>query len=116
MLNLVTDTENVPTCVLIRAIEPESGMEWMLERRTLQQPGPRLTAGPGMLTQALGIDLSFNGADLQGQRIWVEATRFTATDDDLIASPRVGIGYAGNDALLPWRFRLRGNPYTSPAK
>lgn len=66
-----------------------------------------LTSGPGMVTQALGIDCSLNGADLAGPVIRIEDRGFKVRPADIIAGPRVGVDYAGPDARKPWRFRLK---------
>jgi DNA-3-methyladenine glycosylase len=119
MFNIITNEEGKPDAVLVRAIEPTLNPEVMQQRRNLTEVIPRLTAGPGMLTQALGITTDHYGLDLTtGNVIWIE-DRGRGEDfstDEIIASPRVGIDYAGEDALLPWRFRLKKNPWTSKAK
>ena len=109
--------------ILIRAISAETGVEMMLERRKMNGLKYNVTAGPGCLTKALGIDRSMDMASLSGPVIWVcgrsvfdgtESRLFA--DDDIICSPRVGIDYAGEDAFLPWRFRVRGNLWVSRAR
>ncbi len=117
MLNIVTNAEGTPDSVLIRAIEPVEGVEVMLLRRGLTSVSHRLCAGPGMLTQALGITPEMNGVSLTlGQKIWIEDNGHGIDDAQVIVSPRVGIAYAGEDALLPWRFRVAGSKWTSKAK
>ncbi len=116
LLNFVTNTEGIPHAVLIRAIEPTDGIPIMLQRRKMTELLPKITAGPGVLTQALGINKSYNGEDLTGDTIWVEDRGLYYKDDEIIASPRVNVAYAKEDALLPWRFRVKGNKFTSPAK
>ena len=102
--------------MLIRAIEPVDGIEAMLERRKMDKTAYRLTAGPGILSQALGIDTSHYGTDLAGNLIWLEDHKVIVDNNEIISSARVGIDYAGEDALLPWRFRIRGNKWCSKAK
>lgn len=116
LLNVVTGTAGVPHAVLIRAIEPLIGIDVMLLRRNFTQLRPTLTSGPGALTKALGITLEYNFASLQGDSIWIEEAEATEADEKIIASPRVGIHYAEEDALLPWRFRLSGSAWTSRKK
>jgi len=117
MFNIITNEEGKPDAVLIRAIEPTVGVEIIQQRRNLTEAGPRLTAGPGMLTQALGITTDLYGLDLTtGKTIWMEDRGEEVSEDEIIASPRVGIDYAGEDALLPWRFRIVDNPWMSRAK
>lgn len=117
LFNMITNVEDKPDAVLVRAIEPTLGLDVMQQRRNLPEVTPRLTAGPGMLTQALGITKAHYGLPLTtGDTIWIEDRGVIVDEDNIIASPRVGIGYAGEDALLPWRFRLRDGRWTSKAK
>ncbi|HCI69799.1 MAG TPA: DNA-3-methyladenine glycosylase, partial [Balneola sp.] len=48
--------------------------------------------------------------------IWIEDRDISVKPSQIISSPRVGVDYAGEDAKLPWRFRIKGNKFTSPAK
>ena len=116
LLNFVTHEAGEPHAVLIRALEPTVGLDVMLKRRGLTKVERRLTGGPGLLTQALGITRNENGLPIGEDAIWVEDCGRNLTTDDIIESPRVGVGYAEEDALLPWRFRIKGNKWTSPAK
>lgn len=115
MLNVVTNAPDVPHAVLIRALEPVLGMPDMCLRRNLPHAQPRLCNGPGILTQSLGITRADNGTSLQGPRLWIEDAPLVPPDS-IIASPRVGVAYAGEDALLPYRFRISGSTWTSKAK
>lgn len=116
LFNIVTNEAGRADAVLIRAIEPTEGVAEMMRRRQLRRPEPRLTAGPGVLCQALGITTAHYGTDLTGNLIWVEDRREPVAEEAIMASPRVGVDYAGEDALLPWRFRIKGNRWTSRAK
>lgn len=116
LFNIVTNEAGRADAVLIRAIEPTEGVEEMMRRRQLPRPEPKLTAGPGIMCQALGITTAHYGTDLTGNQIWVEDRLENVAEDAIIASPRVGVDYAGEDALLPWRFRIKGSPWTSKAK
>ncbi len=116
LFNIVTNRENLPHAVLIRAIEPLIGIETMLKRRHKNKIGRDLTGGPGAVTQALGIHLIHNGFPLTSSQIWIEDRGIKFTEEEIIASPRVGVAYAKEDALLPWRFRLKNSKWTSPAK
>jgi DNA-3-methyladenine glycosylase len=116
LFNVITNTAGKADAVLIRAIEPLEGIPEMLLRRQHARLSPKLTAGPGVLTRALGIQTAHYGTPLTGDLIWLEDRQEVIPEDQLIASPRVGVGYAGADAHHPWRFRLRGSPWTSPAK
>jgi len=71
-----------------------------------------LTSGPGKLCIAMGIDKTFNGQDLLGDRIWLEENR-EFSKREIIVGPRVGIDYAGEDKDRLWRFWVRGNEFVS---
>lgn len=116
LFNVVTAGKDVPYAVLIRAIEPLEGLSVQLARRKMREIVPRITAGPGALSQALGIDRSLNGCSLLGDEIWIEDRQSRVDPASIIARPRVGVAYAGSDALLPWRFSIRDNSYVSKAK
>lgn len=113
LFNIVTNKEGVPHAILIRAIEPDEGQEVMLERRQKREMTKIVTSGPGALSQALGITTKYNGVLLNTPPIWLEDRGIKIKSSDIIAGPRVGVDYAGEDALLPWRFRLQGCPWTS---
>lgn len=113
LFNIVTNQEGMADAVLIRAIEPKEGIEEMMLRRGLSKVEKRLTAGPGVLSQALGISREQYGIPLSGPSIWVEDWKEEINEDEILARPRVGIAYAGEDALLPWRFSIRENPWVS---
>jgi len=105
LFNVVTGPPDVPHAVLIRAGTPVAGASTMLRRRGRSRVDGRLAAGPGTLSQALGIRTSMSGVSLSGPRIWIESG--DAVDPARITSgPRVGIDYAGEDAARPYRFRL----------
>ncbi len=116
LLNLTTNTADRPDAVLIRAIEPTDGIEVMLQRRGLTAVARNLTAGPGLLTQALGLSPALTGLGLQGPPLWLEDRGESVFAQQVKASPRVGLAYAGPEASqLPWRFRIADSRWTSPA-
>lgn len=100
LLNVVTNSEEVPHAVLIRAITPLVGIDQMVMRRKKEKA---LTNGPGTLTQALGINLSHNKISLQGDSLWIEE-RQAIPSSKVMITPRIGVDYAKEDALLPYRF------------
>ena len=113
MFNVVVHKAEMAGAVLVRAIEPGRGVEYMLARRGMDRVQPRLTAGPGTLSQALGIDYRRHyGADLQGPEVWIE-TGQAVQAHKVITGPRVGVDYAGDHALRPWRYALKGNRWVS---
>lgn len=112
LFNVVTNTEGLADAVLIRALQPLEGEELMMKRmKTISIE--RITSGPGKLTDALGIDRSFNGKYLLSNDVWLEDNGKLISGKNIIASKRIGIDYAGKDALLPWRFTIKGNPWVS---
>lgn len=111
LFNVVTNTRDKAEAVLIRAIEPRIGIEWMRERRKSKHDR-QLTSGPGKLTQALNITRKHNGTSLQDDDIWIE-TGDKIERKQIITAKRIGIDYAGEDADLPWRFYLRDNVWVS---
>lgn len=116
LFNIITNVKGQADAVLIRAIEPKIGIEKMLERRKMVQVERKLTAGPGIMSQAMGIDLQHYGESLLDGRIWIEDNGNIITENQVIKSPRVGVAYAEEDAKLPWRFRIADNVWTSKAK
>ncbi len=113
MLNVVTSVEGQPHAILIRAIEPTTGIDIMLARRNMLILKPNITAGPGSVAKALGIDRKLNGISLQSDTLWIEDKGLSFSDDQIAAVPRIGVAYAGEDALLPYRFYVKGNIYVS---
>tara|TARA_Y100001970_G_C14220065_1_gene852086 strand:- start:818 stop:1438 length:621 start_codon:yes stop_codon:yes gene_type:complete len=113
LFNIVTNDENNPQAVLVRAIEPTIGTSEMLNRRNMNNLSYHLTSGPGKLTQALGLSLDFNQTSLQSDSLCIYKMTKTLSKNSIIESPRVGIDYAGHDALKPWRFRIKDNPWCS---
>lgn len=116
LFNIITNEAESADAVLVRAIEPVIGIEYMQNRRKLATVAPRLTAGPGLVSQALGINRKHYGVSLSGNSIWLEDRNIIVSNNDIIASARVGVSYAEDDALLPWRFRLKNNQWVSKAK
>lgn len=116
LLNIVTNQKEIPHAILIRAIEPLEGIPAMLNRRRKDKVDRRLTGGPGVVSQALGLSLKHNGLALNSREIWLEDHHIRYSEAQIVASPRVGIDYAEEYRHTPWRFRVRNNGYTSPAK
>ena len=116
LFNVVTSVENDPHAVLIRAIEPLIGKEIMESRRNMPASKAAISSGPGSAAKALGIDRTFNQKDLSGSEIWIENHNTQYSLDKIESGPRVGVAYAGEDALLPWRFWIKGNKYVSKYK
>lgn len=115
LFNIVTNKRGIPHAVLIRAIQPNQGIDMMSKRRNFPKNKLLLGNGPGTLTKSLGIQLKHNGISLNSDSIYIKKG-LEINPDEIISSPRVGVSYAKEDALLPYRFRLKGNIYCSPAK
>ncbi|WP_439881292.1 DNA-3-methyladenine glycosylase [Pontibacter sp. MBLB2868] len=116
LFNIITNIKDRADAVLIRAIEPEVGIEEMLLRRDFTTIKLNLSAGPGVLSIALGINKKLYGADLTGETIWIEDKKIVIPHENISTGPRIGIDYAGEDALLPWRFWVKGNKWVSRKK
>jgi len=106
MLNAVVSKEGDPQGVLIRAIQPIWGIETMLQRRKKKKMDKTLTSGPGALTQALGITMGLYGMPLDGSVLWIGESEKKIDPGTVASGPRIGVEYAGEDALLPYRFQL----------
>ena len=108
-MNIIVGGQDIPHCIFLRALESVDGIELMKKRRgtdTLRQ----LCSGPGKLCIAMGIDKSLYGADLCGERLWLEDDGFTP---EIIRGRRFNIDYAGEDALRDWRFAVKGSRFLS---
>lgn len=118
LFNVVTAKEGMAQAVLIRAIEPVEGLDVMLKRRTFNTLKPQLTAGPGVLSKAMGIITQHTGSPILNTKhnLWIEDRNCQIQPIDIIASPRVGVAYAEECADWPWRFRIKNSRWTSPAK
>lgn len=111
-LNVVTEPAGFPAAVLIRALEPCEGIEWMRLHRH-GRPDSELTNGPGRLCQALAIGRAFNGYDLcTGSLLFIEQ----GATVPVACSPRIGISADELARERPWRFFVPDNPFVSNLK
>jgi DNA-3-methyladenine glycosylase len=107
LFNVITNKKEIPHAVLIRGIYPFIGTEIMLKRTGKQKVDEKLTNGPAKLTKALGITKTQNGLSLvTGKEVWIEDHGLVIKPEHITVSPRIGIAYAEEDALLPYRFNL----------
>lgn|ERR1041385_4529441 len=106
LFNVVTNEKNIPHAVLIRAVRPEKGLKTMLQRRGVKTAGKKTFSGPGSVSQALGIHFSHTGTNLLGNKIWIEDAGNKILSKQIRITPRIGVDYAGEDALLPYRFLI----------
>ncbi len=110
LVNVVSSGTGSPEAVLIRAVEPHTGIDLMYERRGEEKKERELTNGPGKLTKALGIEKSDYG------RRFFERPLFIAEGEDpasISAGPRIGIDNSGEAKDYPWRFWISGNRFVS---
>jgi len=109
--NVVTNVEEIPHAVLVRALEPAEGLE-VMRRRRRGRSEYQLTSGPGRLCLAMGIDRKLDKADLLGEHVWIEEG-ISISPRQMARGPRIGIDYAGKWIDKPWRFWVRDNPFVS---
>jgi len=135
-LNVVTGPEGQPAAVLIRAVEPLSGMKLMREGRLARAgrrraartaagiqtararlaatPDARLASGPGLVAAAFDIDTEWTGVDLCDTASALRLEPGDVPPAEIEVSPRIGVAYAGEEwASRPWRFTIAGHPSVS---
>lgn len=113
LFNVVTNIEDRADAVLVRAVEPLEGVDIMLKRRSKIKLDKTLSSGPGTLTQALGIKTKMHyGKWLLDNDIWLEDSR-NLSSNEIVTSTRIGVDYAEEDALKPWRFYIKDNQWIS---
>lgn len=106
LFNIVTHKENIPHAVLIRGIHPIEGLDIMLKRSGKIKIDKLFGIGPGKVSKILGIHFAQTGESLLGDKIWLEDRGLKVKPSDIIASTRIGVDYAGEDAKLLYRFQL----------
>jgi len=104
LFNVVTNIEGIPHAVLVRAIFPHKGTELIYERRGTSAFKKGLTVGPGKVSLALGMHTRLSGESLLEDTIWIEDENIKIQQKEIRTGPRIGVDYAGEDALLPYRF------------
>ncbi len=113
LFNVVTNIRDTPHAVLIRAVEPLEGIGTMLQRTGKKKPDRTLTSGPGNVSKALGLLVSHSGVSLLDEAVFIADDGYTLKKKDIVATTRIGVDYACEDALLPYRFFIRDNIYVS---
>jgi len=118
LFNVVTGDADMAHAVLIRAVEAKDGLEVMEDRRRMSAQRPQLTAGPGVMSKAMGITTQWTGQSLvePSSPIWVEDRGHLVASDEIGESTRIGVDYAEECALWPWRFFLNDNKWVSRFK
>lgn len=109
LFNVVTGVGNVPDAVLVRGGVVVAGMELAASRLEKPVVRPTDTTGPGRLSKALGIYTGLTGTSLIQGSCWIEDQGVVIPEADIRVTPRIGVDYAGEDALLPYRFVVDAN-------
>jgi len=116
LFNVVTNLQGTPHAVLIRAAEPLIGIDIMLQRTHKKKLDRTLTSGPGNVSKSLGIYTHHTGTDLKSKFFFIADDGYKIANKKIIATPRIGVAYAAEDALLPYRFLIKDNMYVSGQK
>lgn len=113
MFNVVTGPVNTAHAILVRAIEPIMGEEIMALRTAKKVGDKSITRGPGNVGKALGLHKLATGTPLQSTELFIGDDGYKVADEEIIASPRIGVAYAAEHAAWPYRFYIKGNAYVS---
>lgn len=116
LFNVITNKKDIPHGVLIRALEPLEGVDQMLMRTGKPIADFTLTKGPGNLSRALGIYKLQSGKNLFSEEIFIEDDGLRYNKNQIGITSRIGVESAREDAELPYRFIVKGNPYVSARK
>ena len=113
LFNIVTNNEGIPHAILVRAIVPADGIEVMLSRAGKPRIAADIGTGPGKVSKLLGIHYSASGMDICQKPkarteagIWIEDRGVLIQKSKILSTPRIGVDYAGEDSLLPYRFLI----------
>ena len=113
LFNVVTNDRDIPDAVLIRAVEPITGVDLMLKRTGKKQLDNTLTKGPGNVAKAMGISKIHSGLSLRGDEIYIAEDGEMINKRSIGSSPRIGVESAKEAALYPYRFYVKGNRFVS---
>jgi len=113
LFNVVTNIEGIPHAVLIRGIIPIRGLDIMSQRAGGRIINEFSAKGPGLVSKMLGIHFSHSGISLLGNEIWIEDRKYIVNPENIVRSKRIGVDYAGEDALLPYRFVVNPACFTT---
>jgi DNA-3-methyladenine glycosylase len=107
LFNIVTNKKDIPHAILIRGIKPVEGLDIMMKRANKKSEKDLNGTGPGNVSKLLGIHFSQSGKSLLGNNIWLEDRGLKVPANKIIIGKRVGVDYAAEDAMLPYRFRIK---------
>ena len=113
LFNVITNDKDIPHAILIRALDPVSGVEKMLKRRKKKKMDYSITKGPGSLSVAMGISIKHDHYSLQSDQLYIADDGFIIQNKNITASPRIGVESSAVAAKYPYRFFLKGNPFVS---
>lgn len=113
LFNVVTNKQDIPHAILIRAAEPLQGIETMLSRTGKTKLDYTLTKGPGNVSRALGIFTYHTGTSLLSDELFIADDGFKLKQNEIVTTTRIGVDYAAEDSLLPYRYIVKDNPYVS---
>jgi len=116
LFNVVTNIRDTPHAILIRAVEPVTGIPVMLQRMKKEKLDYSIGRGPGNVSKALGISVIHTSQSLLNDAIYIAGDGVKLRSSQIAATPRIGVDYAAEDALLPYRFFIKDNPYVSGKK
>jgi len=113
LFNVVTNKKDIPHAVLIRALEPLDGIDIMLDRTRKSKLDFTLTRGPGNVSKAMGLFTHHSGKNLLQEEVFIVDDGFKLNKKQIVISKRIGVDYAEEDALLLYRFGVKGNKFVS---
>jgi DNA-3-methyladenine glycosylase len=116
LFNVVTGAAGNPHAILVRGIEPVAGIDIMLARMQKTELDHTVGRGPGNVSKAMGIATLHTGWSLLETAVYIADDGVVLKPSQIVATPRIGVDYAAEDALLPYRFYIKGNPYVSGKK
>lgn len=116
LFNIVTSVSDTPHAILIRAIAPVNGIDTMIARMKKEKQDNTIGRGPGNVSKALGIATIHTGLSLLGNDIYIADDGLIVKPSQIVTTPRIGVDYAAEDALLPYRFYIKDNPHVSGKK
>ena len=113
LFNVVTNKTDIPHAILVRAVDPLDGVDSMLLRTGKSKLDHTLTRGPGNVSRALGIFTYHTGTSLLSEELFIATDGSKLKASQVITTTRIGVDYAAEDSLLPYRFFVKDNPYVS---